>query len=158
MKLQKLDIFLTWDDIMSLFDSLGPKGVDIDDIEPNGASFGIVGKASKFCFTVNWSVCVEPMPSHDDRDLVFHVESFDCEGFKLYKNLWRFDWSLTPEESLVQTCASHVPGLWASEDYLGVDLRFLLSKCMNTDSPVKVGKIKSFSANKSGIRLVIENK
>lgn len=34
MKLSNLDVFLTWDDLMTLFDRFVPEGLDITDISP----------------------------------------------------------------------------------------------------------------------------
>ena len=160
MNLPNLDIRLTWDDLQNLLYKTLKDRVSIFEIKSRGSSVVIEGSATGI-ITAPWTLCFEPLPCEDGKCLVLHIQSFELEGglartgFKLFKNLIRFDWSREDEETLVEICSNKIPGASAQGRYLYVDLADFFSSW--TGSSVRMGTIKSFVANRSGLHLVIRN-
>ena len=154
MKLSNLDVFLNWDDLMTLSDKFSPEWLDIHDINPNGTSIVIDGEASKIGLSADWSVCFEPMESADGKCLVFQIESFELEYAPLFDVFTK--WSRSREANLARICAKKFgEGASAEDNQLWIDLSAFLSA--KTDSNVRIGKVKHFRSDKRGLRLVIES-
>jgi hypothetical protein len=154
MKLSNLDVFLTWDDLMTLFDRFAPGGLDITDISPNGESIVIDGEYSKVGLSADWSVCFEPMESADGKCLVFQIESFELDYAPLFDIFT--NWGRSRETNLARICAKRFgEGASAEDTQLWIDLPAFLSA--KTDLDVRIGKVKQFRSDKRGLRLVIES-
>lgn len=157
MKLSNLDVFLTWDDLMTLSDKFSPEWLDIHDINPNGSSIVINGEASKIGVSADWSVCLEPMESADEKCLVFQIESFELKrGFKRFLFDTFTNWGRSREGNLARMCAKAFgEGASANENQLWIDLPAFISAKGELD--VRIGKVKHFRSDKRGLRLVIES-
>ena len=154
MKLSNLDVFLNWDDLMTLVDKFTPGWLDIRDINPNGASIVIDGEASKLGVSSDWSACLEPMESADGKCLVFQIESFELEYGSLFDVFT--NWGRSREANLARICAKKIgDGASAEDTQLWIDLPAFLSA--KTDLDVRIGKVKHFRSDKRGLRLVIES-
>ena len=154
MKLSNLDVFLTWDDLMTRFDRFVPEGLDITDINPNGESIVIDGEYSKVGLSADWSVCFEPMESADGKCLVFQIESFELDYASLFDVFT--NWGRSREANLARICANKFgKGASAEDNQLWIDLPAFISA--KTDLDVRIGKVKHFRSDKRGLRLVIES-
>lgn len=154
MKLSNLDVFLTWDDLMTLFDKFTPEGLDIQDLNTNGESIVINGTKSIIGVSADWSVCLKPMESADGKCLVFQIESFELEYAPLFDVFTK--WSRSREANLARICAKKFgEGASAEDNQLWIDLSAFFSA--KTDSNVRIGKVKHFRSGKRGLRLVIES-
>lgn len=160
MKLTDLDVQLTWDDLQSLLDKVLKKKGSIYEIKFKDSSVNIEGVLRSPVDTP-WSVCLEPLRTDDEKSLVFHFRSIKIDsglartGLWCFKNLLRFDWSKDIEETLVEECSKKIPGSWAEGKHLCIDLAGCLSEL--TGTPVRIGKIKSFAANNSGLHFIVQN-
>ena len=154
MKLSDLDVFLTWDDLVSLLNDSMPAGLAIYDMQSQGDSVAIIGTASFFGLSSDWSACLEPIESANGKCLVFQIESFVPERGFLFD--FFTNWFRSREENLARFLAKRFgEGASAEGNQLWIDLPEFLSA--KTDLNVRIGKVKLFRSNKRGLRLVIES-